>query len=33
MQDPFGRLEVAFTSAFSSSFALFRFVIVAALII
>lgn len=33
MQDVFGRLKVAFTSAFGSSFALFSFVVVAALIV
>ena len=33
MQDVFGQLEVAFASAFGSSFALFGFAVVAALII
>ncbi len=33
MQDVFGRFDVAFPSAFGSSFALFRFAVVAALII
>jgi len=33
MQDLFGRLEVAFASAFGSSFVLFGFAVVAALII
>lgn len=33
MRDAFGRLEVAFASAFGSSFALLRFAVIAALII
>ena len=33
MQELFGRLEIAFASAFGSSFALFGFAVVAALII